>query len=103
MPITSIPTNDRKERFVATAAQTVFPYDFPIYAATDLLVTRVRGSTLTTLIDGTDYTVSGVDNQTGGNVTLTAGAQADDIITITPFNVVITTFVSNDIVTSTTV
>jgi hypothetical protein len=83
MPITSIPTNDRKERFVATAAQTVFPYDFPIYAATDLLVTRVRGSTLTTLINGTDYTVSGVDNQTGGNVTLTAGAQADDIITIT--------------------
>jgi hypothetical protein len=83
MPITSIPTNDRKERFVATAAQTVFPYDFPIYAATDLLVTRLRGNTLTTLINGTDYTVSGVNNQTGGNVTLTTGALADDIIIIT--------------------
>ena len=83
MPITSIPTNDRQERFVATTGQTVFPYDFPIYAATDLLVTRVRGITLTTFANGTDYTVSGVDNQSGGNVTLTAAAQAGDIITIT--------------------
>ena len=83
MPITTIPTNDREERFVATAGQTVFPYDFPIYAATDLLVTRLRGTTLTTLTNGTDYTVSGVENQSGGNVTLTAAAQANDIITIT--------------------
>lgn len=83
MPITSIPDNDRQERFVATTGQTVFPYDFPIYAATDLLVTRVRGITLTTFANGTDYTVSGVDNQSGGNVTLIAAAQAGDIITIT--------------------
>lgn len=82
MPIATIAENDRKERFIATAGQTVFPYDFPIYAATDLQVLRERLGVRTTLTYGTDYAVSGVQNQTGGNVTLTTGALAGDIIVI---------------------
>jgi hypothetical protein len=82
MPITSIPTNDRKERFVATAAQTVFPYDFPIYAETDLQVLRERAGVISALSQGTDYTVTGAGEQTGGNITLTTGAQLNDIIVL---------------------
>jgi hypothetical protein len=82
MPIAQIQDNDRKERFVATAGQTVFPYDFPIYAATDLQVRRERSGVITTLTYGADYSVTGVQNQTGGNVVLTAGATLNDIIVI---------------------
>lgn len=82
MPIATIAENDRKERFIATAGQTVFPYDFPIYAAADLQVRRERAGAITLLTLGTDYSVTGVQNQTGGNVVLTTGANADDIIVI---------------------
>jgi hypothetical protein len=82
MPIAQIQDNDRKERFVATAGQTVFPYDFPIYAATDLQVRRERSGVITTLTYGADYSVTGAQNQTGGNVVLTAGATLNDIIVI---------------------
>lgn len=82
MPIATIAENDRKERFIATAGQTVFPYDFPIYAATDLQVRRERAGVITLLTLGTDYSVTGVLNQTGGNVVLTTGANAGDIIVI---------------------
>jgi len=82
MPIAQIQDNDRRERFVATAGQTVFPYDFPIYAATDLQVRRERSGVITTLTYGADYSVTGAQNQTGGNVVLTAGATLNDIIVI---------------------
>ena len=82
MPIATIAENDRKERFIATAGQTVFPYDFPIYAAADLQVRRERAGAITLLTLGTDYSVTGVQNQTGGNVVLTTGATAGDIIVI---------------------
>jgi hypothetical protein len=82
MTIAQIQDNDRKERFVATAGQTVFPYDFPIYAATDLQVRRERSGVITTLTYGADYSVTGAQNQTGGNVVLTAGATLNDIIVI---------------------
>lgn len=82
MSITNIPVNDRRERFTASAGQTVFPYDFPVYALTDLRVTRLRGTAETVLVNGSDYAVSGAGQQAGGNVTLTAGAQAGDVIVI---------------------
>lgn len=82
MPITSIPTNDRTERLIAASGQTVFSFDFPIYAATDLLVLRERAGVITTLTYATDYSVSGVQNQAGGNITLTSGAVLNDIIVI---------------------
>jgi hypothetical protein len=67
---------------VANQGQTVFPYTFRIFAAADLVVERLRNNTTTTLQLNTDYTVSGVGNNTGGNVTLTQGALANDIIAI---------------------
>ena len=82
MTITSIPDNDRKERFIATAGQTIFPFDFPIFAATDLQVKRERAGVESTLILGTDYTLTGAGEQAGGNITLTAGAQLNDIIVL---------------------
>lgn len=82
MPISTIPENDRKERFVASAGQTIFPFDFPIYDATDLQVKRERSGVESTLTLGTDYTVTGAGDQAGGTITLTAGALADDIIVL---------------------
>jgi hypothetical protein len=67
---------------VANQGQTVFPYTFRIFAAADLVVERLRNNTTTTLQLTVDYTVSGVGNNTGGNVTLTQGAEAGDIIAI---------------------
>jgi hypothetical protein len=78
----TLPANPRRDRYVANAGQTVFPYTFRIFAASDLVVERLRGTTTTTLQLNVDYTVSGVGNNTGGNVTLTQGAEQDDIIAI---------------------
>jgi hypothetical protein len=78
----TLPANPRRDRYVANNGQTVFPYTFRVFAASDLVVERLRGTTTTTLQLNVDYTVSGVGNNTGGNVTLTQGAQAGDIIAI---------------------
>jgi len=78
----TLPANPRRDRYVANDGQTVFPYTFRIFAASDLVVERLRGTTTTTLQLNVDYTVSGVGNNTGGNVTLTQGALAGDIIAI---------------------
>lgn len=82
MTIDTIPANDRREIFTAVGGQTVFPFDFPIYAETDLLVTRRRGIVEAPLVYGSDYTVSGAGEQAGGTITLAAGALANDRITI---------------------
>jgi Pectate lyase superfamily protein len=82
MTIESIPLNDRRERFSATGGQTVFTYDFPVYAETDIRVLRLRGAIEAVLLYGTDYAVTGAGEQGGGTIVLTAGAQAGDIITI---------------------
>jgi hypothetical protein len=82
MTIISIPANDRRERFVASGGQTVFTFDFPVYAATDLRVTRLRSGVETVLVYGTDYTVTGAGEQAGGSITLTTGATAADVILI---------------------
>lgn len=78
----TLPANQRRDRYVATGGQTVFPYTFRVFAAGDLVVERLRAGVTTTLALTTDYTVSGVGNDAGGNVTLTAGALAGDIIAI---------------------
>jgi hypothetical protein len=82
MTIISIPENDRKERFIAIAGQTSFPFDFPIYDQTDLQVLRERPGVVSTLTLGTDYTVTGAGNQAGGSITLTTGATAGDILVL---------------------
>jgi hypothetical protein len=77
-----IAANDRRIQYTASAAQTVFPYDYPIFADTELQVFRTRSGVTTTLTLSSDYTVSGAGAQNGGNVTLTAGAALNDVITI---------------------
>lgn len=82
MSISLIPEDSRVRRFVATGGETVFPVSFPFFAASDLLVLRVRNGVTDTLLLASDYTVSGAGNQAGGAVTLMAPAQAGDVIVI---------------------
>lgn len=65
-------------QYVASGGQTVFPYPFPIFDDSDLVV-DVDG---VVLVITTNYTVSGAGDDNGGNVTLTAGATAGQVVTI---------------------
>jgi hypothetical protein len=65
-------------QYVATGGQTVFPYPFPITQDPDLVVVP-NGVPLNT---DSGYTLSGQGNATGGNVTVTLGRTAGDIITL---------------------
>lgn len=78
----TVPANSRRDRYAASAGQTVFPYTFRVFAAGDLVVERVRAGVTTPLTLTTDYTVSGVGADAGGNVTLTAPSLAGDVIAI---------------------
>lgn len=76
-------TNDRKIQYTATASQTVFPYDFPIYDQSYITVKKTTSAGVTsTLTITTDYSVSGVGSGSGGNITLVSGATLGDVITI---------------------
>jgi len=74
----TVTNNTARNQYTATASQTVFPYTFEIYNKDDVVV--LQGDT--TLSEGTHYTVSGVGNENGGNITLVTGAAAGQIITI---------------------
>jgi hypothetical protein len=67
-----------RNQYIATADQTEFAYTFEVYDKDDLVVLKNS----TTLSEGSNYTVSGVGNDNGGNITLAVGATAGDIITI---------------------
>ena len=70
MPVpVQIPSNSS----TANGVTLVFPYAFKIVAAADLLVTSAGA----TKVLGVDYTVSGVGNDAGGNVTFISGAPAN--------------------------
>ena len=77
----AVSLNDRIIRAVATASQTVFTYDFPITAVTDIEIQVVNGTTgvATTLVYSTNYTLTGVGADGGGTFILTSGATANDI------------------------
>lgn len=67
----------RSGPYTGTGLVSVFPYEFKIFAETDLRVIRTDSSGVeTTLALTTDYTVSGVLDDNGGNVTLVAGPLA---------------------------
>lgn len=74
----AVTTENSRDQYTATAGQTVFPYTFEIFTDNDVAV--IQNSSL--LSKGTNYTVSGVGNDSGGNITLLVGAAAGDIITI---------------------
>lgn len=77
--------NDRRIQYTATASQTIFPYDFPIDVNSELEVKQTVNATglTNTLVLTTDYTVSGVGDAGGGDITLLTGAAVNDSITIT--------------------
>lgn len=70
--------NPRRIQYVATAAQTNFAYNFKIFESGDLDV--YSNGVLLTLL--TEYTVTGVGVQTGGDIILITPATLDDEITI---------------------
>ena len=74
----TVADNTSRNQYTATSGQTVFAYTFEIVDKDDIVVLK-NG---TTLSEGTDYTVSNVGNDSGGNVTLTTGATTGDILTL---------------------
>lgn len=77
------PANDRLSGpYACTGGETVFPYDFKITAASDLVVSRLRGGGVETLVLNTDYAVSGIGSDAFGNVLLAAPAVAGDKVVI---------------------
>ena len=62
-----------KKIYTGNDVTTVFPYPFKIFQSADLLVvltdTTVTPNTEAILTEGVDYTVSGVGDESGGNVT----------------------------------
>ncbi len=74
----TVADNTSRNQYTATSGQTVFAYTFEIVDKDDIVVLK-NG---TTLSEGTNYTVSNVGNDSGGNITLTSGATAGDILTL---------------------
>lgn len=78
--------NPGKQQFIATASQTVFTFNFAIFADTDIKVYKTLAGALSddtndVLTLTADYSVS-INGTLGGTVTLSSGAGVNDIITI---------------------
>ena len=73
-----------RNQWTATAGQTVFAYEWPIFDETDLSITQTDDITgvVSDLTLATHYTVQGVGGENGGTITLVTGALVDDIITL---------------------
>jgi len=82
MTISLVPEDTRVRRFTCVGGETVFAVTFPVFAATDVQVLRLRAGVTVTLTNPGDYTLSGVGNPSGFTVTLTAAAQAGDLIVV---------------------
>ena len=67
-----------RNQYTASSGQTVFPYTFEVFVSSDITVLQND----TTLSEGSNYSVSGVGVDAGGNITLTVGATTGDIITV---------------------
>lgn len=69
----TVPTYCSREDYTGNGVTTSYPYQFRIYKASDLVVTRATPEGVeTTLVLNTDYTVTGVGKYAGGNVVLTS-------------------------------
>ena len=82
--INSVPT---RAQYTAAGGQTVYNYNFPIKADTDLKVySRAAGSepddTADLLTITVDYTVTGANTANGGTVILNNPSTLGDIVTI---------------------
>lgn len=79
----TVPASERFLAYTATAGQTVFAYNFPVYEATDINVFQITtAGVISELSTPADFTVSDVGQQGGGNVTLVVGAALNDNIVI---------------------
>lgn len=68
-----ITTENSRNDYIGNGAVSVYPYTFKIFKASDLQVIRRDDNGVETVLSpGTNYSVSGVKNKNGGNVTLTA-------------------------------
>lgn len=88
MTINNVAASPRQTRLAVNSGQTVFPFAWPIYAATDLAVHRLSGGVLTRLAYGADYSVTGTNQQTGGTVVMTTAPSTSDTIIITSNQVI---------------
>jgi len=79
--ITTLPA---RNEFTSNAGQTIFNYTFKIFSITDLNVyITPTGQTANDSTDlTTAYTVLGVGDEDGGTITLTVGANINDLVTI---------------------
>lgn len=67
-----------RNQYIASSSQTVFAYTFEVFAVGDIVVEQ-NG---VVIAEGTNYTVSGIGADSGGNITMLVGATSGDIITI---------------------
>lgn len=74
----TVPITSNRIPHVATEGQTLFPFPFSVYAATDLVV-YADGALLTL---GVHYNITGVGSPSGGNVVLVSGASAGVVVVI---------------------
>ena len=77
----TVSTTTRSVTYNGNDSTTVFAYPFRIFADSDLVVTLIAASGVTTTLAlGIDYTVSGANTASGGNVTLvTAPATGEQL------------------------
>ena len=76
----------QQDAYIATSGQTVFAYTFLAAAEKNILVTKNGEELVLTTDPGDpkDYTLSGIGNANGGNVTLTVGATTSDDVVVSP-------------------
>lgn len=73
-----IPSATCRNDYQGSGSLATYSFGFEIFDATELVVLETTGTTTTTLVLNTDYTVSqNQDISTGGSITLTAGNLAN--------------------------
>lgn len=84
MSIDNVQDLSPRVQYTALAAQTVFAYPFPIFAAGDLVVAVAPNASADAVVKllTTDYIVTGAGNDNGGTVVFTSGQTAGAIVTI---------------------
>lgn len=74
----TVSSENRRNRAVGDGIVSVFPYTFEITSASEIIVEIADpDDNAQTLVYQTDYTLSGIGDASGGNVTLTAGPLTD--------------------------
>lgn len=69
-------------QYVATAGQTVFDFPFVVTRVTDMKVHRTRAGITSLLGEGAHYEITGLGEEGGGSITLTAPSVGDDVLTL---------------------